>query len=182
MPRNTVQSVHSAWNLSVSCNIMLFRSFLAICALWLPATHALLEEKFVSFTGGNESLDIARATIVADAGDYVGVHIALKSLADDFKQITGAQPTLRNYTVNSTQSGATSGIIVGSVSSTLIRDLSARGHMDVSDIVGKWEVFKTAIVESPLPGVDRALVITGSDKRGTIFGIHTLAEQSGQSP
>lgn len=156
--------------------------FLAACALWLPTTYALLEEKFVSFAAANNSLDIAGATIVADAADYVGVHIALKSLVNDFKQITGTQPVLRNHTINSTQPGATSGIIVGSVSSTLIRDLSARGIVDVSDIVGKWEVFKTAIVETPLPGVDRALVITGSDKRGTIFGVHTLAEQSGQSP
>jgi len=39
-----------------------------------------------------------------------------------------------------------------------------------------------AVVEKPFPGVSRALVIAGSDKRGTIYGIHTLAEQSGQSP
>jgi hypothetical protein len=47
---------------------------------------------------------------------------------------------------------------------------------------GKWEVFKTAIIEAPMAGLPKALVIVGSDKRGTIYGIHTLAEQSGQSP
>jgi len=35
------------------------------------------------------------------------------------------------------------------------------------------------VVSSPLPGVDRALVIAGSDKRGTIYGIYDVSEQIG---
>jgi hypothetical protein len=154
----------------------------ALCALLPHTVCALLEEKFVDFISGNASLDIARATILADAGESVGVHIAVKSLVDDFEQITGTRPLSLNHTNNSTFSNLTNYIVVGSVSSTLIRELSARGVFDISDIQGKWEVFKTAVVEKPFDGVDRALVIAGSDKRGTIFGIHTLAEQSGQSP
>jgi len=136
----------------------------------------------VDFAARNESVDIGRATIVADANDYVGVHIALKSLANDLEQITGTRPAIRNLTLNSTQSVPAASLIVGSVNSTLIRSLSARGIVDVSDIEGRWEMFKTAVVEKPFAGINRALVVTGSDKRGTIFGIHTLAEQSGQSP
>ena len=37
-------------------------------------------------------------------------------------------------------------------------------------------------VANPLPGVDQALVIAGSDKRGTIYGIYDLSEQIGVSP
>jgi hypothetical protein len=162
--------------------------FLAVFALWPHGSHALLEEKFVSFTPGNGSLDIARAAIVADSDDFVGVHIALKSLTSDLEQITGLRPALRNITGNSTALGNSSlpasrgAIIIGSVNSTLARQLADRGVIDLSDITGKWEMFKTAVVANPLVGVDRALLIIGSDKRGTIFGIHTLAEQSGQSP
>ena len=40
----------------------------------------------------------------------------------------------------------------------------------------------TQVVANPLPGVDAALVIAGSDKRGSIYGIYDLSEESGQSP
>ena len=60
--------------------------------------------------------------------------------------------------------------------------MTSQGVLDVSDVEERREVFKTAIVDEPIFGMDKALVIVGSDKRGTIFGVHTLAEQSGQSP
>ena len=159
-----------------------------VATLWPHICHALLEEQFISFAPGNGSLDIAGATILADANDFVGVHIALNSLVKDLEQITGIKPAVQNITSNSTvprnstlpTSGST--IIVGSANSSLIRQLSERHVIDVADIEGKWEMFKTALVENPLAGVRKALVIVGSDKRGTIFGVHTLAEQSGQSP
>src|SRR5690606_22816183 len=47
---------------------------------------------------------------------------------------------------------------------------------------GRWETFVIETVEQPTDGVDRALVIAGSDKRGTIFGIYDLSEQMGVSP
>ena len=37
-------------------------------------------------------------------------------------------------------------------------------------------------IDKPLEGIDRALVIAGSDKRGTIYGIYELSEQIGVSP
>jgi hypothetical protein len=163
---------------------MRFSSLLfTLCTFSLNTqVRALLEEKFVDINGGVGSLNIAEATIFVDADDYVGVHIALKSLVNDFEQITGKRPALQNITANSTGTAAGSGIIVGSVDSRLIRQLSVQSLVNVSDVEGRWEVFKTAVVENPIVGLEKALVIVGSDKRGTIFGIHTLAEQSGQSP
>jgi hypothetical protein len=166
----------------------LFSFFITICALSSSAVLALLEEKFVGFNNTDESFEITEATIVADATDFVGIHIALKSLTNDYEAITGTRPTLRNITTNSTKLDASepigtgSVIIVGSVDSGLIQRLSSEGVLDVTDVRGKWEVFKTAIIEAPMAGLPKALVIVGSDKRGTIYGIHTLAEQSGQSP
>jgi hypothetical protein len=154
--------------------------YVAVCAF--SKSHALLEEHFVGFEPEDQSLNVAGATILADADDFTGVHIALRTLVDDFEQITGIRPALKNATANSTSSASEAHIIVGSVGSTLVRQLSAERRLDVSDVEGRWEVFKTAVIDNPIAGVERALVIVGSDKRGTIFGIHTLAEQSGQSP
>jgi len=58
----------------------------------------------------------------------------------------------------------------------------AAGKLDVSAIKGKWEGWQVQTLRKPLPGVERALVITGSDKRGTIFGIYEMSEQIGVSP
>ncbi|QNP76207.1 glycosyl hydrolase 115 family protein [Streptomyces roseirectus] len=47
---------------------------------------------------------------------------------------------------------------------------------------GRWEASVTRVVERPFPGVDRALTITGSDRRGTVYGIYDTSERIGVSP
>ena len=54
--------------------------------------------------------------------------------------------------------------------------------MDVSSINGTWEAFMSKEVNNPLPGVSKAYVIMGADKRGTIFGLYDHSEQFGVSP
>ncbi|KXX76158.1 hypothetical protein MMYC01_207363 [Madurella mycetomatis] len=158
---------------------------------WVAASFslgclALLEERFVSFesSAASPQLSISDAPILVARDDFIGVHIAANSLAEDLEQITGIARTVSNATLSDITAQTDIGtiIVAGSVNSSLIRDLSAGEHIDVSDIEGKWESFKTTVIELPSPSSGRALVIVGSDKRGTIYGIHTLAEQSGQSP
>lgn len=63
-------------------------------------------------------------------------------------------------------------IIVGTIGhSTLIDQLVKAKKIDVSKIKGKWESFVSQVVKNPLPGVPKALVIAGSDARGSIFGV-----------
>ncbi|ORX96760.1 hypothetical protein BCR34DRAFT_524762 [Clohesyomyces aquaticus] len=159
---------------------------ISLVAFLAHVGYGLLEDKFVDFSRVDGSFDIAGAMILADAEDFVGIHIALKSLQSDWEQITGTAPVVRNVTGNYTAPGnwtlSESAIIVGSVNSLLVRQLSDRHILDTSGIERKWEMFQTTVIERPFPAVRHALVIVGSDKRGTIFGIHTLAEQSGQSP
>src|SRR5207237_8232329 len=61
-------------------------------------------------------------------------------------------------------------------------EVSRGGKIDFKPISGKWESFLTQVVPQPLPGIDQALVIAGSDKRGTTYGIYDLSEQIGVSP
>lgn len=63
-----------------------------------------------------------------------------------------------------------------------IDHLAASGKLDVSAIRNRWESFLIATVERPAPGVSRALVIAGSDRRGTAFGIYELSRAIGVSP
>lgn len=75
-------------------------------------------------------------------------------------------------------------IIVGQLGrSRLIDEIVDAGRFDeAAGIEGEWEAFATKTVRNPLPGIDRALVIAGSDARGTIYGTYSLSEQIGVSP
>lgn len=154
---------------------------------------ALLEESFIAFEASEGSIELQDATLIQDADDPVGIGIAVNSLADDFEQITGTKPSVHLWTAqeenNQTAASAAFStiiadvaIIAGTVESAMIQELVNSEKIEVEDIRGNWETFRTQVVESPLPGISHALVIAGSDKRAVIFGIYTLSEQSGQSP
>ena len=74
-------------------------------------------------------------------------------------------------------------IIVGTIGKNKhINQLIKSGKIDKSALTGKNEKFVIATVDNPIVGVDRALIIAGSDKRGTIYGIYELSQQIGVSP
>ncbi|KAJ2897419.1 uncharacterized protein MKZ38_004681 [Zalerion maritima] len=74
-------------------------------------------------------------------------------------------------------------IIVGTIgSSSIIDALIEDDKIDVTEIDGKWESFVSTVVKHPIEGCSKALVIAGSDPRGTIFGIYDISEQIGVSP
>jgi hypothetical protein len=54
--------------------------------------------------------------------------------------------------------------------------------IDELPIHGRWESYISEVVDNPFPGIDRALVIAGSDMRGTIYGLYDVSEQIGVSP
>lgn len=114
--------------------------------------------------------------------DWPGVIRAATDLAEDFHRATGHGLTLELQKASSTPKSKTA-ILVGTIGkSDLIDGLVKSGKIDVSKITGKWESFQTQVVKDPLPGIASALVIAGSDKRGSIFGIYDISEQIGVSP
>ena len=115
------------------------------------------------------------AAIRVDAADWPGVLRAAHDLQADVNRVSGISPVW--------DTTARKMVLIGTVGkSPLIDQLSRAGKIDVSGIRGKWEAFFLQTVANPFPGVDSALVIAGSDKRGTIFGIYDLSEQIGVSP
>lgn len=74
-------------------------------------------------------------------------------------------------------------IIYGTIGhSRVLERIDLEKGIHLADIKGKWEVYSFQIVEEPLPNVEKALVIAGSDKRGTIYGLYHLSELMGVSP
>lgn len=66
--------------------------------------------------------------------------------------------------------------------SPLLDRIKRRGKLDFAQISGKREVYSFTVLEEPLDGIESALVIVGSDKRGTIYGLFHLSELLGVSP
>ncbi|MDO4562361.1 MAG: glycosyl hydrolase 115 family protein [Clostridia bacterium] len=75
-------------------------------------------------------------------------------------------------------------IIIGSISSSaIIRSIISEGLLDeAAQIAGTWECYCIKTVQNPIAGIDSAIVIAGSDTRGTIYGIYKLSEYIGVSP
>lgn len=119
------------------------------------------------------------AVLYAGAEEPAQVLRAMGDLQADVEQVTGQAPLL-------TEEAAVLGsraVIVGTAGrGGLIDSLAAEGKLDLSAVSGEWEAFTIQIVEQPAEGVGRALVIAGSDMRGTIYGIYELSEQIGVSP
>jgi len=165
----------SKWRLFLSATL------LVLCGVSLHA--ALGDAPVVTFTLEKGALAIVEnktvAPIVVEASDWPGVRRAAGDLQADFERVTGLKLSLSGN-VSGQQKTA---VFIGTLGrSPLIDELAHTGKIDVTAIAGKWEAFVLQVVDKPLPGVDRALVIVGSDKRGTIYGIYELSEQIGVSP
>lgn len=119
------------------------------------------------------------APIYLDHESLPGVLRAAQDLSRDLERVVGTAPEL---TVGDFPE-AKEVVLIGTLGHGPVIDrLVAEGKVDVSDVEGRWEAFVLQVVDDPLPGVDRALVIAGSDRRGTIFGIYDLVEEIGVSP
>lgn len=143
------------------------------------------EGGLVSFASSpNAPVELQSSAIVVDGRDHEGVHIAAGNLAQDFARVTrgSPRPIIRSNDARIEVPGSVA-IVVGCVeSSLLVQRLERDGKADLSGIRGKWESFQTSLVHEPFDGCTWALVIAGSDKRGTIYGAYTLSEQIGVSP
>src|ERR1700722_2952368 len=119
------------------------------------------------------------ADIYVDPDDFLGVHYAVTNLRADIRRVTDCDAAI----VHKASALQNPTIIIGTLGKSRIIDrLIQDGKIDPRQIAGKWESFFLQVVSDPLPGVESALVIVGSDKRGTIYGIYDLSEQIGVSP
>ena len=118
------------------------------------------------------------AAILYDASDAAVVKRAAELFAADVEAVTGRRPQVTSAT------GETGpAVIVGTVGgSALIRRLSEAGKIDTAPLEGAWERYLIQTVANPLPGIRKALVIAGSDRRGAAYGLFTLSALIGVSP
>jgi hypothetical protein len=120
---------------------------------------------------------IKTATIVYDTHDDSLIHKAAQLFQNDVEIVSGQKPELyaslpsRNV------------ILIGSIGkSSFIQQLIKDKKLNVDKLKGQWEGYQIQLVKSPFKGIDNALVIVGSDRRGTAYGVVELSQQIGVSP
>src|SRR6478609_6939617 len=145
--------------------------------------YAINPNKYVTNKAASGSFPLASngkvASILVSDVDFPGVLRVVGHLQKDLQTVTNSLPTiLKDKSVNENYL-----VIIGTLGKSPIIDrLAKEGKIDANQLQGKWEKFTTQIVENPIEGVQKALVIAGSDKRGTIYGIYDLSSQIGISP
>lgn len=146
--------------------------FISVLVMSVMAVDAA--DRFVSFVpvqGDSFALivDSQPATIILDDGVDEAVVIAAHSLAKDFGRVCGTDAA-----VNPASAGC-GRIVIGTVGTPTVDRLIRQKRIVASDIKGKREKYL-------LLNVDGDLVIAGSDRRGTVYGIYELSRQMGVSP
>ena len=144
------------------------KAFLASATL-LSAMSMSAAERFVSFQQGDLLINgNDKVEIYMDANDCRGVSYAANALVKDIRNVSGSQATIT--------SNRKATILVGTIGhSTAIDQLIKQKRINGNLLKGKREKFIITVV-------DNQLVIAGSDRRGTIYGIYELSQQMGVSP
>ncbi|MEG1238052.1 MAG: glycosyl hydrolase 115 family protein [Flavobacterium sp.] len=146
-------------------------------------SYAVNPEKYIVNKGSTKNFPLVSkgktASILVSKNDFLGVLKVAGHLENDIFQVSNLHPKRIN-TILEAQNFV---VIIGTLGkSEIIDQLAKEGKIDANQLRGKCEKFTTQIVENPFKGIKKALVIAGSDKRGTIYGIYDLSNQIGVSP
>ncbi len=145
-------------------------------------TLALSQESYVATSNGPDYFPLVEkgkaASLIVYEGDFPGVLKVAEHLQTDIQKVTQIKPRLLTEQVNSKTA-----VLIGTIGKNPVIDqLIGEGKLNAQAVAGKWDTFALQTVSNPLPGIDHALVIFGSNKRGTIYGIYDLASKMGVSP
>lgn len=139
--------------------VIILLSVLLNCVVTIEAA-----EKFVSFTECSNAVCITQAPIVYGENEYEGVKIAIANLQADILRVIGHKPSAN---VGESMEGA---ILIGTIGKN--KEIDALGIQGLKGCREKYIITT----------INNRVVIAGSDKRGTIYGVYELSRQLGVSP
>ena len=139
---------------------------LTVCAFAIDHPKATLpmvsSDRFTLVEDGNP------VAVVVSPTENTAILNAAENLVDDFERVTGRRPSLTHKPTARTT------IIIGSLESPLIKEMVKAGKFDASELAGCNEKYLIQTVNSPLEGVDEALVIAGVNIKQITYGIKYL--------
>jgi len=161
-------------------SIILGFEILSACSLDKEAVN---NSNYVAFESEDSAFPVVsegKATpIVLSDNEHSGVVKMSKLFQKDIKMVSGIFPKLEIGKLP--QSDVL--IVVGTIGkSQLIDQLVDQGKINIDDVKGRWETSLIQVIDNPFGGVKKALIIAGSDKRATIYGMFDLSRKIGVSP
>lgn len=132
-----------------------------------------IDEKDSEYDGISLVADTFKSDVARVIGENVDNEGVAKDSANGLTVVTDASKLSKKAIIAGT---------FGDNGNALINKMIADKKIDVSKLKGRWESYLMQVVKNPCDGVDEALVIAGSDKRGTLFGIFSVSELIGVSP
>lgn len=130
-------------------------------------------EKFVLQSGA-----VSTKFLVDNKSD-AGIKKVTKKVCEDYCNITGLSTDTEEIS-EKLPSLDTAVLALNCENSEMLKDLSKKYDLDLSDVYGKWEVYKMFSLSTE--SIKNLLLIVGSDRLGTIYGLFTLSELMGVSP
>lgn len=122
---------------------------------------------------------IKAASFSIDNNDARVVQLAAEAFVKDVQLVSGKQIQLNTSPVINDEFAVVAGTIGQCV---LLDDLIAKKKITVDGIKGGWEQFSITVINQPYQKAKKLLVVAGSDRRGTAFGIFHLSRLMGVSP
>jgi hypothetical protein len=141
--------------------------------------HATLQAQQVvdtALSAGSFALNNVFICVSPDEDSTVQLAAAL--LQKDLLAVTGKEPAM--LSAIPTQKGTA--IIIGSAQGALVRSLSREKKFRIDYLKGKWEAYTIQSIANLTSKIPHALIIAGSDRRGTAYGVMELSRQLGVSP
>ncbi|HET9744227.1 MAG TPA: glycosyl hydrolase 115 family protein, partial [Chitinophagaceae bacterium] len=134
--------------------------------------------QLISETKLPNSFSLSNAVIYVDKNDFSLVKRSAELLQQDIEMVLGLKIPIKNSISRSNNI-----IIIGSLEkSSWIKQFLESGKIKSKSILDKWEAYQIQTLSNPFAGVENALVISGSDRRGTAYGVLEFSKQIGVSP
>ncbi len=157
--------------------------FINLLVISFLGAKAQIHENFLTSSKTGDCFVVSEnkqtAPLVISENDLSGVLTVAGILKNDMQLVGLPQPEIVVGKIPS----AKQILLIGTLGhSSLLDELVQKGVIDASEIKNKWEATLVQVVLNPFPGVEKALVIAGSDKRGTIYGMLNFSRQMGVSP
>ena len=152
--------------------------FFALC--FLSVSILVNAQQIVVDRPAPNSFSLDNAAIYADKNDFSLVTKSAELLQQDIEMVTGKKLVI----INNIEKPYRTIIAIGTITnSAFIKELTAKKKIDCNSINGKWESYKVQAIDgSFMMPVQNILVVAGSDRRGTAYGVFELSRQIGVSP
>jgi hypothetical protein len=153
------------------------------CILFLSSSlWAVGVADYIKTSGGKNLFTLSASgkstTLYISSEDFPGVIRAVNQLKTDLGKVSGIEPQIKTGVPEERYA-----VIIGTIGKCeLIDQLIQRNIIDIKEIEGAWESTLIQVINKPFPGVKKALVIAGTDKRGTIYGVYDVSSKIGVSP